>query len=192
MNTTIAARQPLVRGIPEQFMLRVGEIGSPVGEILLAWDGDGFLRALDFGDYRARFETLLRRHYGGIDISAADCPLTVRAALVRYFDGDFAALDALPLAANGTAFQHSVWSALRRIPAGTTWTYGRLAAELGTPAACRAVGSANGANPLALVLPCHRVIGTNGSLTGYGGGIERKRALLAHEGVPLPRSDRTP
>jgi methylated-DNA-[protein]-cysteine S-methyltransferase len=90
-------------------------------------------------------------------------------------------LDALPTEALGTAFQRACWSSLRQIPAGTTTSYGALAKALGKPAAMRAVGLANGANPIAVVVPCHRVVGSDGSLTGYGGGLERKRWLLAHE-----------
>ncbi len=88
-------------------------------------------------------------------------------------------------AAGGTDFQRRVWAALREIPSGTTRTYGDIAAELGEPGAARAVGLANGANPVAIVVPCHRVIGSAGALTGFGGGLERKRWLLEHEGVLL-------
>jgi methylated-DNA-[protein]-cysteine S-methyltransferase len=87
----------------------------------------------------------------------------------------------LPLAPKGTSFQHEVWNALLKIPFGTTTSYGALAAQLGRPAAARAVGLANGSNPIGLIIPCHRVIGSDGSLTGYGGGLPLKRALLAHE-----------
>jgi methylated-DNA-[protein]-cysteine S-methyltransferase len=99
-----------------------------------------------------------------------------------YFAGEMAALGRVPWTVVGTDFQKTVWRALLDIPAGTTTTYGALAARIGRPAAVRAVGLANGANPVGLVIPCHRVIGADGSLTGYGGGLERKRWLLAHEG----------
>ena len=98
-----------------------------------------------------------------------------------YFEGAVDALDAIRVAARGTPFQQAVWRALRSIPAGTTQTYGALARLLGRPGAARSVGHANGANPFSLVVPCHRLIGANGSLTGYGGGLHRKQWLLAHE-----------
>ena len=106
-------------------------------------------------------------------------------ALRRYFAGDFDALDAVEVDTGGTPFQQEVWRALRRIPAGSTWSYARLASEIGRPSATRAVAAANGANPVSIVVPCHRVIGSDGSLTGYGGGLPRKRWLLVHEGALL-------
>jgi methylated-DNA-[protein]-cysteine S-methyltransferase len=105
--------------------------------------------------------------------------------LQAYMAGDIATLGGIPTDTTGTPFQREVWAALRQIPAGETWSYGRLAAHIGRPAAVRAVGLANGANPIGVVVPCHRVIGANGSLTGYSGGIERKRWLLQHEGVTV-------
>jgi O-6-methylguanine DNA methyltransferase len=107
----------------------------------------------------------------------------VRDAIAAYFAGDLTALDRVPVKTNGTTFQKDVWSALRSIPAGETVSYGALAARIGRPRAVRAVGLANGRNPVGVIVPCHRVIGANGTLTGYAGGVERKRALLAHEGV---------
>jgi methylated-DNA-[protein]-cysteine S-methyltransferase len=103
-----------------------------------------------------------------------------RAQLQAYFAGELRGFE-LPLAAEGTPFQQRVWRALCDIPYGETISYGELARRIGQPAAARAVGLANGQNPIAIVVPCHRVIGANGSLTGYGGGLERKRWLLAHE-----------
>ena len=108
-------------------------------------------------------------------------PSTAARALLAYFEGDLNAVDELPTETNGTAFQRAVWTALRKIPAGRTVSYGALAAQIGNHKAVRAVGLANGANPIAIVVPCHRVIGANASLTGYGGGLHRKRWLLAHE-----------
>jgi methylated-DNA-[protein]-cysteine S-methyltransferase len=99
----------------------------------------------------------------------------------RYFAGDLAAIDELPVRTAGTPFQRDVWRALRAIPHGTTVSYAKLAEQVGRPNAVRAVGLANGSNPIGVVVPCHRVVGSNGSLTGYGGGIERKRWLLQHE-----------
>ena len=158
---------------------------SPAGVILLVWDSAGRLRALDFEDYEDRMRRLLRRHYGGVDLRPGTPPGKITGALDRYFAGELAALDDLEVATGGTAFQREVWAALRDIPAGRTQSYGGLAAAIGRPRAVRAAGLANGANPVAIVTPCHRVIGADGSLTGYGGGLERKRWLLAHEGVRI-------
>ena len=102
------------------------------------------------------------------------------AQLRAYFAGELTRFD-LPLHLGGTAFQNTVWTALVDIPVGETVSYGELACRIGRPTASRAVGAANGANPLPIVLPCHRVVGADGSLTGFGGGIETKRTLLAHE-----------
>jgi len=108
--------------------------------------------------------------------------------LAAYFAGQLTEFD-LPLAPAGTRFQRTVWAALQQIPYGETWSYGQLACKIGNPAAVRAVGLANGRNPIALVVPCHRVIGADGSLTGYGGGLERKRYLLDLEaGLVNPRT----
>jgi len=103
--------------------------------------------------------------------------------LRRYFGGELESLDEIDVELNGTSFQKNVWLALRSVKAGSTMSYSQLAKQVGSPAAVRAVGAANGANPVAVVLPCHRIIGSNGSLTGYGGGLHRKRWLLDHEGV---------
>jgi O-6-methylguanine DNA methyltransferase len=154
---------------------------SPIGVILVVSDGDSVLRALDFVDYEARMHRLLRLHYGTYTLSDGPGPVAVTRALAAYFGGDLGSFEELPVETGGTTFQRSVWKALRSIPPGTTMSYGQLAAGLGRPAACRAVGLANGSNPIAIVVPCHRVIGANGSLTGYGGGISRKRWLLDHE-----------
>src|SRR5690606_4692756 len=110
-------------------------------------------------------------------------PRAVRTAVSAYFGGDLTALDGLTVQTGGTDFQRSVWTALRAIPAGQTRSYGQLAAAIGSPKAVRAAGLANGQNPIAVIVPCHRVIGANGTLTGYAGGLERKRWLLAHEGA---------
>jgi len=147
---------------------------------LLVSDGEA-LRALDFADYEARMQHLLRLRWGSYELapsrSAGDAGKCVHA----YFDGDMTALDRIPVRAGGTEFQRSVWKALRLIPPGTTTSYGRLAAAIGKARASRAVGLANGSNPVALVVPCHRVIGADASLTGYGGGLDRKRWLIDHE-----------
>ncbi len=158
---------------------------SPLGAMLVIIDREGNLRALDFEDYEARLHRLLRLHYGAVTLSEGRAPAPITAALDAYFAGDHAALDGIAVATGGTAFQREAWAALRAIPPGETWSYSRQAAHIGRPAAVRAIGMANGANPVAIVVPCHRVIGANASLTGYGGGLHRKRWLLEHEGVRL-------
>ena len=156
---------------------------SPIGEILIVTDETGLLRAVDFHDFEPRLRRLLRLHYGALPLEIGPAPPETKAAFARYFDGDIAALSALAWDTGGTPFQRAVWRALAAIPPGQTVTYSELARRVERPIAIRAVGAANGANPLSLVAPCHRVIGMNGALTGYAGGIERKRWLLAHEGV---------
>jgi O-6-methylguanine DNA methyltransferase len=156
--------------------------------LLAVFDGAGRLWALDFEDHAERMCRLLRTQHGVSEVRAqVRAPRAVRAALDAYFAGDLAALDALPVHTGGSAFQRRVWTALRKIPAGTTTTYGALARALGCPNASRAVGRANGSNPVGIVVPCHRVIGASGTLTGYAGGLERKRWLLAHERVSTSR-----
>lgn len=161
--------------------LRLERLASPVGEILLVTGPDGAVRALDFADYEPRMHRLLHRHYGAYHLDDGAAPKAATEALAAYFEGHLTALADITTATAGSEFQRSVWTALMTIAAGTTQTYGALAKALGKPAASRAVGLANGANPIAIIVPCHRVIGANGSLTGYGGGLKRKRWLLEHE-----------
>jgi methylated-DNA-[protein]-cysteine S-methyltransferase len=160
--------------------------------LLLIHDREGHMRALDFHDFESRMRRLLRLHYRaeGDDFAIEDraAPPEIRHAINNYFLGDLFAINSIPVTTGGTSFQREVWAALRTIRAGTTVSYGALARQLGRPKSVRAVGLANGANPVAIVVPCHRVIGTDGSLTGYGGGISRKRWLLIHEGVALEKS----
>ncbi|MEJ1976203.1 MAG: methylated-DNA--[protein]-cysteine S-methyltransferase [Acetobacteraceae bacterium] len=163
---------------------QLARLPSPIGEVLLVFDGE-IVRALDFHDYEARMHQLLRLHYGAYSLTPAEPPAAVAQAIQAYFAGDLTALDRIAVQTGGTDFQRLVWAALRRIPAGATTSYGRLAAQIGRPGASRAVGLANGANPVSIVVPCHRVIGANASLTGYGGGLGRKAWLLAHES-PAP------
>ncbi|MBU1325869.1 MAG: methylated-DNA--[protein]-cysteine S-methyltransferase [Alphaproteobacteria bacterium] len=163
--------------------LTLDRLATPVGEMLVVTDAEGAVRALDFADYEPRMMRLLARHWGPVDLTPGRAPERVRAAILAYFGGELTALDGLEVKTNGTAFQREVWAALRRIPAGTTVSYGGLAQAIGRPKAVRAVGLANGGNPVGVIVPCHRVIGANGTLTGYAGGVERKRALLEHEGV---------
>ena len=163
--------------------LTLGRYAAPVAELLIVTDGDGVLRALDFSDYATRMARLLARHYGAVVLVDGGVPAPIADALDAYFAGDLAALDAVPVATGGSDFQRQVWAALRAIPAGTTSGYGALAARIGRPGAARAVGLANGLNPIGIVVPCHRVIGASGALTGYAGGVARKAWLLAHEGA---------
>ncbi|WEK38537.1 MAG: methylated-DNA--[protein]-cysteine S-methyltransferase [Candidatus Brevundimonas colombiensis] len=161
--------------------LTLDRIASPVGEVLVVTDADSAVRALDFHDYEPRLRRLLNRHYGAVALSEGRAPQLVRDAVAAWFGGDLTAFDGLEVRTGGTVFQRAVWRALRDIPPGETRTYGQLAAAIGAPKAVRAVGLANGANPVGVIVPCHRVIGANGTLTGYAGGLERKRWLLAHE-----------
>lgn len=162
--------------------LLVERFSSPLGTLLVVCDEAGVLRALDLHDDEQGLERVLRRHCAaGHALEHGRVAARVTEALTEYFAGRVHAIDALPVHTAGSEFQKRVWSALRRIPAGTTTSYGQLAAAIGSPGASRAVGLANGSNPIAIVVPCHRVIGADKTLTGYGGGLERKRWLLDHE-----------
>ena len=161
--------------------LFVDRLPSPIGEILIATDESGLLRAVDFHDFEPRMRRLARLHYGELPLETGSAPSVIRTAFTHYFEGATDALSSLPWKTGGTPFQQAVWTALTKIPAGQTITYSELARRVGKPLAIRAAAAANGANPLSLVAPCHRVIGVNGALTGYAGGIHRKRWLLAHE-----------
>ena len=161
--------------------LFLDRVKTPIGELLLVADAKGALRMLEFSDKPERWRREFKRRFDNMQFREMRNPSGLSAALKRYFDGDMAGLDAIKTDAAGTEFQRACWKNLRKIPAGTTTSYGALAKKLGKPNAMRAVGLANGANPIAVVVPCHRVIGSDGSLTGYGGGLERKRWLLDHE-----------
>ena len=161
--------------------LRVERWKAPICPLLIVTDGEGFLRALEFADHESRLHHLLRGHYGDYTLEEGKMPPPLKHALQAYFEGNADALTKIRTATGGTAFQREVWRALREIPAGTTISYGELAAKIGRAEASRAVGAANGANPIAIVVPCHRVIGADGTLTGYGGGLPNKRWLLEHE-----------
>ena len=158
------------------------EIETPLGTMTLIVNPvSGGICALEFTTDRDLLRKRLAPRFGPVAfVPAAD--LGSLASRIRaYFEGDMHALDRIPVDTSGTVFQEEVWAALRRLQPGETTTYGRLAAELGRPAAARAVGLANGQNPVAVVVPCHRVVGASGSLTGYAGGLDRKRWLLDHE-----------
>jgi len=166
--------------------LTLDVLATPIGEIDVVVDAEGRLRVLEFHDQPQRLARALRLHHQGQPVQTGATPAAVRDGLAAYFAGELAALKTVPWAIGGSAFQRQMWNALAEIPLGETTSYARLAERLGRPTAVRAVGAANGANPIAIVVPCHRVIGADGALTGYGGGVERKRWLLAHEGVAHP------
>ncbi|MBM3723882.1 MAG: methylated-DNA--[protein]-cysteine S-methyltransferase [Acidobacteria bacterium] len=161
-------------------LLTLTPVDSPVGRILLVSDGPAVV-ALDFEDYRERMSRLLARRYGECELEPG--PHEAADRLKAYFARDFSAFDGLPVSTAGSGFQERVWSALREIPPGQAISYGELAARIGNPAASRAVGHANSLNPVAIIVPCHRVVGSNRRLTGYAGGLGRKEWLLAHEGA---------
>jgi methylated-DNA-[protein]-cysteine S-methyltransferase len=163
--------------------LLIDRIDTPIGEMVLVADGEGNLRATIWEDHGAKLQPVLQHQYGkgGFVLEPARNPGVLTEAIRRYFAGELTAIDSLPVETAGTPFQREVWHALREIPCGTTVSYAELAGRIGRRKAVRAVGLANGSNPVGVVVPCHRVIGSDGSLTGYGGGIERKRWLLDHE-----------
>jgi methylated-DNA-[protein]-cysteine S-methyltransferase len=169
----------------EHVTFQIERFETPTGRMLLVADEPGLVHALDWEDHEPRLQRLLGRYYRGVTLRLREARQAslARRALLAYFEGQLDAIGEVQVATSGTEFQNQVWQALRRIPRGETLSYGALAKQIGRPAAVRAVGLANGSNPIAIVVPCHRVIGANASLTGYGGGLERKRWLLDHEGV---------
>lgn len=170
--------------------LETARVDSPI-DALTAFVREDRLVALAFSGAEERVRAHLEKRLGAFTLRTARDPGGARSALDAYFGGDLAALDALEVETGGTEFQQRVWRALRRIPAGSTLAYSDLAAAIGSPSAVRAVGAANGRNPVPVVVPCHRVLAKSGSLWGFGGGLERKRWLLEHEGAsPPPRPER--
>ena len=155
---------------------------SPIGRLVLVFDA-GRLCALDYADSHGRMTRLLQRRYYRFRLGAASNPPGVIQQLRAYLGGKLNAIDSIQVDPGGTAFQQKVWETLRTIPPGTTRTYRDVAEQIGRPNAWRAVGRANALNPISIVLPCHRLIGSNGALTGYAGGLERKHWLLRHEGA---------
>ena len=166
--------------------LRLERWASPISTLLLVTDEADVLRALWLGERLDKLNRSLRMQYAKYQLTEDRAPDAIKGQLEAYFKGSLGALDAIPVATGGTPFQRDVWRALRTIPAGTTTTYGHIASMLGREGARRAVCAANGANPIAIVVPCHRVVGANGTLTGYGGGLANKRWLLAHEARHSP------
>jgi methylated-DNA-[protein]-cysteine S-methyltransferase len=172
--------------------LTLDRIETPIGPILVATDAQSRLCAVDFFADEPGMRRLLRLHYGPAEVAQGAAPNSIRHAFDAYFAGDLEALKDIPWRSGGTAFQKKVWKALTDIPVGETLSYSALARRIGEPAAVRAVGAANGANPVPIVVPCHRVIGADGSLTGFGGGLERKRWLLRHEGARFKETRKGP
>ncbi|SCC23211.1 methylated-DNA-[protein]-cysteine S-methyltransferase [Kosakonia oryzendophytica] len=163
------------------------KIATPLGPLWVICDEAFHLRAVEWEEHSDRMVELLNIHYrrDGYQRIAANNPGGLSRKLQDYFDGDLSIIDTLPTATAGTPFQRDVWQALRTIPCGQVIHYSQLAETLGRAGAARAVGAANGANPVSIVVPCHRVIGRNGTLTGYAGGVQRKEWLLRHEGYLL-------
>jgi methylated-DNA-[protein]-cysteine S-methyltransferase len=163
----------------ETFFFDVVE--TPVGPLAIVVDQKGAMRLLSFDGEGERWRRGFARRFPGANLVRRRDPFGHVAALKAYFAGDMEALDKIPVVFGGTPFQNKVWKQLRKIPVGQTLSYGALAGKIGEPKAMRAVGLANGSNPVAVIVPCHRVIGSDGSLTGFGGGLPRKKWLLEHE-----------
>ncbi len=162
--------------------LDLDEIETPIGTMTLVVNPtSGGICMLDFGTDRTLVRRRLEARFGPVALDCVPDPGGIASRIRAYFGGDMRALEDLPVDTAGTPFQEKVWAALRALAPGQTTTYGSLAAALGQPTAARAVGLANGQNPVAVVVPCHRVVGSDGSLTGYAGGVDRKRWLLEHE-----------
>ncbi len=161
-------------------LLETVEFSSPLGSLKAAIHADR-VHALGFADHWPRLAALLRARLGDVAFKQMPGHPPIICSINDYFAGDLAALDAVPVRLTGTPFQQKVWAALQRIPAGKTLSYGALARKIDAPGAARGVGSACNANVIWLAVPCHRVVGADGGLTGYAGGIERKHWLLAHE-----------
>jgi methylated-DNA-[protein]-cysteine S-methyltransferase len=165
-------------------VFRVAVCRSPIGPLTVAARGDRLV-LVRFGDDRDSAVRYFQRHERTAAIIDHRDPAGAVTALDRYFAGQLDALERLEVDFYGTEFQQRVWSALRSVGAGRTASYTEIASAIGAPLAVRAVGAANGANPIAIVVPCHRIIGTSGAMVGYGGGLDRKRWLLEHEGILL-------
>src|SRR5262249_26192120 len=158
-----------------------------IGRLTLVARGEALV-AIAFEDWEKETWCWLESRFGRFGGKEEPDPAGAASALKAYFAGDLKALDAVRVDTGGTPFQRSVWMALRKIPAGKTVSYSALAARIGRTSAVRAVGAANGSNPIPVIVPCHRVIAADGTLCGYGGGLERKRWLLSHEGAETRES----
>lgn len=158
----------------------VERIKTPIGPLLITHDGKA-LANIAFADREERRAEELARDFPNAQVKQITDETHLADALKRYFDGDIRTIDKLPVINFGTDFQRLCWNALRQVSPGTTRTYGDQARAIGRPRAPRAVGAANGFNPISIVIPCHRLVGTGGELVRYGGGLERKRWLIDHE-----------
>jgi methylated-DNA-[protein]-cysteine S-methyltransferase len=165
-------------------MIEIAVVHTPIDALTLA-ARNGRLCVLHFGARENPVRQMLHRWYPGELIEHRRDPAGAATALAKYFSGQLDVLDGMDVEMNGTPFQKRVWDALRKVRAGQTASYAAIARLVGAPSAMRAVGAANGANPVAIVVPCHRIVGSDGSLTGYGGGLRRKEWLLRHEGQRL-------
>jgi methylated-DNA-[protein]-cysteine S-methyltransferase len=161
--------------------LLIDRLATPLGATLLVTEPGGILLLVHWEDSARDWQGELRRSFGDAELAPAQEPSRAAVALRAYFEGQVRAVEPVEVSFWGSEFQTAVWRALRTIPAGQTSSYGALAQAMGRPRSSRAVGLANGANPIPIVVPCHRVIGSDGSLTGFGGGLWRKRWLLDHE-----------
>jgi methylated-DNA-[protein]-cysteine S-methyltransferase len=168
-----------MRQVPPTLLL-VERLKTPLGPLLLTHDGEA-LWNIAFEDREERRAAELARHAPGATARVLRQRSNFATALQAYFEGDVHAIDGLRVAVMGTPFQRKAWTALRKVPAGTTRSYGEQAARIGHANAARAVGRANGLNPVSIVVPCHRLVGSDGALVRYGGGLERKRWLIDHE-----------
>jgi methylated-DNA-[protein]-cysteine S-methyltransferase len=164
--------------------LLTDRIVTPLGEMVLI-ARDGVLLLLEFDDSKDRYMREIKARFGDEELQKASNPVGLSDIVRDYFAGNLHAIDSLKADGGGTAFEKKVWAELRAIPCGVTKSYGEIARKLGDINLSRAVGTANGKNPIAIVVPCHRVIGSNGAMTGYAGGLHRKQWLLRHEGALL-------
>jgi methylated-DNA-[protein]-cysteine S-methyltransferase len=180
----MTARSTNLGARPMRTTIETAEIRTPIGRVILVAH-QGRLCGVGLGREPEWVRGVVERRFGEVEWVPGDDPAGAASALERYFSGELRAPDSIPVDPGGTPFQRRVWSALRDIPAGQTCSYSYVARTVGAPKAVRAVGAANGANPVAIVIPCHRVVGADGDLVGYGGGLDLKRWLLVHEGVRL-------
>lgn len=161
-------------------ILTTSNINSPIGKLTLIYDNQK-LCALEYPEYHDRMSQLLKKRYGDFTLEKAAPSNIITEKLQKYFLGDITSIIDISTSISGTSFQQEVWKSLQNIPAGTTSNYKEIAVNIKKPHAARAVGYANSLNPIAIVIPCHRVISANGKINGYAGGTERKKWLLQHE-----------
>ena len=170
--------------VPPMHCFLTETIPTPIGDMSLV-ARDGVLLLLEFNDAGERISREMLKRFSAVELQSARNPFGITEKVGAYFGGELSAIDSILTDGGGTEFENRVWAELRRIPRGSTVSYGSIARKLGDIGLSRAVGLANGRNPIGVVVPCHRVIGADGSLTGYGGGLKRKEWLLRHEGALL-------